>query len=210
MDPIRASLEDRVFDHAYNITLKHEGVYSDNAFDSGGQTYYGIARNFWPRWPGWVEVDKQIRMYGRPKPLVPGSALEFDVREFYRTNFWIGPKYHLLASVFDALAIEVFDSGVNMGVHRSALILQCSLNILNRRGTLWPDIREDGGIGTETMSAVVSALQKRGRDKLYQRVNYYQAKIYIDLMRGNPEKYEEFDGWFNRISVDYREVIKGL
>lgn len=210
MDPIRESLEDKVFNRAYTLTNKHEGVYSDNAYDSGGKTYYGIARNYWPKWPGWAEVDRQIAKYGRPLPLTPGSALEFDVVEFFRTNFWLKPKYHLLASVFDALAIEVYDTGVNFGPQRSTLILQKALNIMNRRGELWPDIREDGDIGPQTMGAVVKALEKRGKDKVYQRVNYYQAKEYIDLMRGNPEKYEEFDGWFNRISVNYRDVVKDL
>ena len=46
--------------------------------DRGGMTYAGIARNAWPKWPGWVKIDAG-EMDGELTGLV---------RTFYKDHFW--------------------------------------------------------------------------------------------------------------------------
>jgi lysozyme family protein len=37
------------FNQAFKITMNNEGGFSDNVNDRGGETWRGIARNFWPK-----------------------------------------------------------------------------------------------------------------------------------------------------------------
>jgi lysozyme family protein len=51
------------FKTAYALTMGHEGIYSNNPKDRGGETYKGIARKFHPSWEGWKAID---RMKNKP------------------------------------------------------------------------------------------------------------------------------------------------
>ena len=64
---------------AFEQIVQLEGGYKLHKVegDRGGMTYAGIARNFWPQWPGWSDIDA-----GRQ----PAAAL---VRAFYHANFWL-------------------------------------------------------------------------------------------------------------------------
>ena len=43
---------DNVFLTAFANTMIHEGGYSVDPGDSGGETYMGISRHHWPDWAG--------------------------------------------------------------------------------------------------------------------------------------------------------------
>jgi hypothetical protein len=45
------------YKEAYKATCKFEGGYANDKNDTGGETYKGIARNYWPKWAGWKTVD---------------------------------------------------------------------------------------------------------------------------------------------------------
>ena len=45
------------FIKSYEITCKHEGGYSFDPDDAGGETYKGISRRFNPQWSGWKIID---------------------------------------------------------------------------------------------------------------------------------------------------------
>ena len=42
------------FKVAFAKTIRFEGGYVNHKADKGGETYKGIARNFWPKWKGWA------------------------------------------------------------------------------------------------------------------------------------------------------------
>ena len=191
------------FETAFRYTILNEisgnKITDDNQFDSGGFTYYGIARNIWPNWEGWKYVDEDKRKYGRPQTFAENPALAKKVKDFYFINFWKGNSLEKVAFLSPSIAVEVFDTAVNGG---GTVLLQKTLNIMNRRGTLWRDIKVDGSIGPITLEVLATALNKRGERRIYRILNAYQGKRYIDLMEGNPAKYEEFIGWFERLSFD--------
>ena len=75
-----------IFEIADALTHKNEGGWNNVSGDRGGETYCGIARNFWPKWEGWLIVD-------RKKPLSNGAiikdpALEILRKKFYKKEFW--------------------------------------------------------------------------------------------------------------------------
>ena len=45
------------FDLAYAPVAKWEGGWTHDSGDKGGETYAGIARAFFPDWPGWHFID---------------------------------------------------------------------------------------------------------------------------------------------------------
>ncbi len=208
------SIHDKVFRRAYEITIggprSHEGGYGKNAFDSGGATYFGIARNHHRTWEGWEIIDQQIESYGAPKSIFEDGYLASLVENFYYEKFWKAPHLDNVAEIFPAGAIEMFDTGVNCGTGTAALILQKTVNLMNRRALYWPDIKEDAAVGPVTLNALKTCINRRGKGRTYNIMNHFQATYYIALMRGRPEKYEEFIGWFNRVDLGYEKYEEGL
>lgn len=100
---------------AYKKTGGFEGGWNHVKGDRGGETYKGIARNYWPKWEGWKIVDKK-------KPLKHGAiikdeALEQHVQKFYKKQFWdvVGGD-----QIEDQnIANTLYDFGVNAGHGRS-------------------------------------------------------------------------------------------
>lgn len=92
------------------FTLSQEGGYSNNRYDSGGETYRGISRVKNPTWSGWQIVD-------RFKPLKRNQVieeLEGSVKEFYYTNYFLAPSFNSLNS--KKVALSLFDFHVNGGL----------------------------------------------------------------------------------------------
>ena len=77
------------FEPAYRIVQKNEGGYLNDPQDHGGETYRGIARNFFPGWEGWKTIDR----YSSPPrilrtgEIINDQILEQQVRSFYY-NLW--------------------------------------------------------------------------------------------------------------------------
>ena len=191
------------FEKSFRFTILHETdgsrVTDNNPFDSGGFTYYGIARKRWPNWSGWRLVDTDIKSHGRPRTTEENPFLGEAVRAFYYQEFWLKPGLDKVAHHSPNVALEVFDTSVNIGSGAGAMLLQRALNLMNRRGTLWKDIKVDGAIGPVTLATLATCLQKRGERLLFRILNFGQGKHYWDLMEKAPEKYEEFIGWFERV-----------
>ena len=62
------------FNKAYAFLVTKEGSLSDHPADYGGQTYFGIARRFWPNWDGWQYVD--ANQWNLAQALVPSFYKE--------------------------------------------------------------------------------------------------------------------------------------
>lgn len=74
------------FKLAYAATMKNEGGYANNPHDRGGETWRGIARNFWGSWPGWKTVDeiKSQKPTSLNLALQKSEALDDLVLKFYK------------------------------------------------------------------------------------------------------------------------------
>ena len=61
------------FATAYAPLAGFEGGWCNVQGDSGGETYAGIARRYWPDWPGWKLIDgeKDHSCMQRTTQLVP-------------------------------------------------------------------------------------------------------------------------------------------
>ena len=118
--------------------LRREGGFVDHPDDRGGPTNFGITS----------EVARAAGWRGPMQALPRDRALNI-----YRRRYWSGPRLDSLAAIAPAVATEVFDTGVNMGVGIAIRFLQRSLNVLNRQQHDWPDVVVDGRIGAATLAA---------------------------------------------------------
>lgn len=112
------------FNPAFQITMGNEGGYANNPNDRGGETYKGVAKNFWPNWSGWPIVDGIIAT--KPpsinQALNNNAQLQTLVLSFYKANFW---DTESLDNINDQqVANQLFDTAVNMGTGIASKFLQ--------------------------------------------------------------------------------------
>lgn len=103
------------FLEAYKVVKFNEGGYRNVSWDKGGETYKGIARNYWPKWEGWKIVDAYKKKYGplKTNQIIKDPVLDGMVHKFFEVNFYIPNNIHLIVN--QTLANLVFDFVMNSG-----------------------------------------------------------------------------------------------
>jgi len=94
------------FNKAVEFVLKHEGGYSNDPHDAGGETNYGISKRAYPN----VDI----------KNLTRDQAIEI-----YKRDYWDKLPNTLPAAVHCVL----FDCAVNAGIGRALRILQAAIKV---------------------------------------------------------------------------------
>jgi lysozyme family protein len=185
------------FNEAYAITAAHEGGYANDPVDRGGETYRGIARVHHPDWSGWKRVDAQRGKTGFPKSLDKDRTLQANVKDFYKRNYW--DRFDGDALPDQAVANELYDTAVNMGVRRAVRFLQSALNLLNRDQRDYKDLIVDGWFGSKTMTALETLLKKdRSSDALVKLMNIQQGARYVEIMARDASQERFARGWIKR------------
>lgn len=183
------------FQKALIATLENEGGYT---IIGGHETYYGIDRSWFPSWHGWKIVDDwkggNIGEGKRDELLVE------PVDSFYRANFWDRFQGDSVAEISDNVALELFDTAVNIGVSFAVRFLQTALNMQNQFGKTYPDIPVDGKLGRGTLNTLKRYLEtqpgsRKGNEQIL--LNCMNGEQYI-YYKGNAQ-HERFRGWFKRV-----------
>lgn len=94
------------FEVAVNRVLDHEGGYSFNPHDPGGETKYGISKRSYPN----VDI----------KNLTLDQAKEIYLRDFWEP---------CAKGLHPALMFQVFDAAVNHGIGNAIRMLQRAVNV---------------------------------------------------------------------------------
>ncbi|OHC96387.1 MAG: hypothetical protein A2792_00090 [Sphingomonadales bacterium RIFCSPHIGHO2_01_FULL_65_20] len=166
--------------------LNREGGFVNHPSDPGGATNWGITQR----------VARANGYQGDMRTLPKATA-----REIYRREYIAKPGFLPIAEVDALVAEEVIDSGVNAGQARAGLWFQQALNVLNRRQADYPDLVEDGKIGTRTIAAFQALRRKRGEQRarilMLKALNGLQFMHYYSLAKGGT-KFEDFMvGWLD-------------
>lgn len=115
------------FEQAFEFVLSHEGGYSDDPKDHGGQTKFGISKAQYPH------ID------------IPSLTLD-QAKSLYLVDYWV--PYHIGDITNQRVANVVFDLLINMGPYRDIQIVQRACNAYGY------DIDIDGKIGPQTLKAI--------------------------------------------------------
>lgn len=178
------------------ITGGNEGGYANNKADNGGETYAGIARNFWPNWNGWAKIDQykddfvKAKANGKTKlslaqwvnasANVASEPVHKMVSEFYKKQFWDVNKLDEFKD--QQLADTVYDFGVNSGINRAAKYLQKVVGV-----------SQDGIIGKDTLKAINS-----GDASIYHGMyNEMRKNFYNSIAKGNQVQF--LPSWLSRL-----------
>lgn len=172
--------------------IAREGGYSNHPSDKGGATNFGITEHI-ARAHGYLNDMKDL-------PRATAEAI-------YLEQYWLGPKFNMIQPTMPRLAIELFDTGVNMGPQKASKFLQRCLNVLNQRTKIYPDLLVDGQLGRMTFFALDHLRQQRGVKQaelvLLRCVDSLQAARYIELAEINPSQEDFVWGWIlNRVGVE--------
>lgn len=185
------------FSLALKKALWFEGRYANDPDDAGGETYRGIARRFWPGWPGWQYLDAL-----KPDPEFP-QILESDIRlglaveMFYEGAFWDRFQGGQIAS--QRIANEVLEQSVHLGVTRAVEFLQRATNLLNRNQRDYPDLAEDGILGPKTLLRVnTQAVNHLWVNSLLKVLSVLQGAHYLERCRQAPAQEKYLRGWLAR------------
>lgn len=190
------------FETAYYITNQIEGGYANDKDDKGGETYRGRSRKFYPEWPGWKIIDSMKTRKDFPGCLDTIPELQVLVKQSYKQIEWNGIMGDNITN--QAIANEVYDNAVNMGVKKSIEYLQRTINILNRnqRSDMYPDIKVDGSMGAKTLEALKICIKKNTANRVLNVINGFQIKHYLTLMEREPVN-EKYIGWFDRVEITW-------
>ena len=167
-----------------------EGGFVDNPDDKGGPTRWGITE----------KVARAHGYTGNMRDLPRETAVAI-----YEADYWTGPRFDQVHAVSPAIAEELCDTGINMGPSVQAKMLQRWLNAFNQKGTLYPDLLDDGQIGQRTLVALKSYLAVRGKDGeavLLKALNSSQGAYYLELAEKREANETFLYGWLaNRVGL---------
>ena len=158
------------FDVALEKLLQKEGGWCNVPGDKGGETYCGISSRSWPAWDGWSIIAK-AKIHTSYENLMP-----------------------------QALADEMLEQAVNLGILRAVMFLQKACNALNfRQGqVLFKDLAIDGVMGAKTLAALESVLTSHSASDVLHCLNLQQGNYYLALAAANPVQRKFLAGWLKR------------
>ncbi|MCE5256054.1 MAG: N-acetylmuramidase [Spirochaetaceae bacterium] len=187
------------FESAFQKTFEHEGGYSNNKADRGGETNYGITKKLFED----AIAHGVISGITDIKDLTPDQA-----RDIYRAYFW--KPLRLDEILNQDIASEIFDTGVNSGPGRATLIAQLALDYLGE------DVKTDGVMGPTTIGLINKWCNKDPR-ALFISLNGFQFINFVAIVeeslieeitrrvKSDDSQHIFSRGWTKRIQ-DYRQA----
>ncbi len=174
------------FELAVKEVFRFEGGYSNDPDDPGGETNHGIT----------IAVARSAGYMRSMKDLTKDEA-----KEIYKKQYWDTLRLDSVNS--QGIALELFDTGVNMGISIPQIFVQKTLNVFNNVGKRWPDIIADGKLGPRTIEMINRATQnKKIEECMIKSLNCKQGNRYEEIVekRESSEKY--MLGWYShRIKI---------
>lgn len=158
-------------------SLKKEGTFSNNKYDSGGKTMYGITES----------VARQYGYTGNISKLTKDIAIEIYSKLYWRKEF----------ELFEENIAEfLFDCNINHGYKGMSIILQKSINYLTKE-----NINVDGYAGNITYTKALTLNQKR----LFVILNAVRCMYYLNICDKNENQEEFIYGWLNK-RIEWNKV----
>lgn len=183
-------------DKSIKEVIDREGgeKYTDRSADRGGPTRFGV-------------TQAKARENG-----YTGDMRNFTYAQayaIYAKDFWDKMRCSEIEALCPALAVWMFDYGVNSGTGNAAKTLQGLLNVLNNRQKLYKDIPEGGLVGTMTMDTLKAFAKVRGAEGVkylsYAFNSLRVSKLYT-IAHNDESQEENFYGWLVRVVSITKQV----
>lgn len=179
-----------------NLLLDIEGGYNNDPSDRGGETYCGISRKFHPSWKGWAIVDETKKQVNVDSFMIENSAIKDMVYSFYKGSYWDISSLDKINSI--NIAFKIFDMNVNLGISRTAGIVQNAINLISQS----TEIKVDNIIGEITSRVINEITNKKEMEDLFINIlTLYQGNTYINLAKDSVSQRKFIKGWINRLHM---------
>ena len=159
------------FEKIFDYLLKVEGGYTNDKYDKGGKTKYGITE----------EDARDFGYKGDMQDLTKDFA-----KNIYLKKYYLGNKLDKVVN--DKMALSVCDFIVNGGAW-GAKKAQAALNELGF------DLRVDGILGKKSLAA----LNEVDENKFLEKYHDLQRRYYRVLAANKPSQKKFLTGWLNRV-----------
>ena len=192
------------FEASFKKCMEFEGEYSNDPQDRGGETYCGIARNFFPKWEGWPYIDDAKKKVGTKPSAISKAvrnieALRDYVKVWYKKEWW---DCWDLDQYQDDVAMEVFEQAVNLGKGGVGKHIQIVCNAFNfdrkTRLPLFEDLVIDNAVGKKTLAAFKIMLQNHDAKSIVHALNCCQGYHYLNLAARKKTQRVFTYGWLKR------------
>ncbi len=192
------------FQKAVSIVSINEGGWNDVTHDRGGETIFGVARNFHPNWNGWVFVDEMANQFGRGSSKFIEKVdndinLKYQSILYFKSQFWDNSSCDDLP---ENIAILVYDMNINSGVSVGQKYLQRTLNEF-----LSNKISEDGKIGPKTLTALSSIMNYKSEIEIINKYIELRYKFYKQIIIKKPTQQKFWKGWVNRLKFIGNQLL---
>ena len=175
----RSAPAEVAFSRALKVILRHEGGFVNHPKDPGGMTNLGVTKATWEGWTGKPATEADMRAL-TPEKVAP----------LYRERYWDELRCDDLPP---ALALCVFDFGVNAGPARAARYLQGLAGAV-----------QDGIVGGATLAAVnawIARVGLSGAVRAYQEARrHYYRRLGTFATFGR--------GWLRRVDETETEALR--
>lgn len=154
--------------------LRWEGGYSNDPYDKGGETNYGLSSRFLKA----RGIDKKV------------SELTMqDVRTIYYTYIWLPSQ----AEKFNDTTVQlfVFDCSVNHGISTAAGLLQRAVDCLT-------PIAIDSIIGKQTIKATNDLINSTSFPLLLELMKLVRGGYYLHIIERDSTQKQFIKGWLKR------------
>lgn len=169
------------FEACLKEILIHEGGYVNNPRDPGGRTNLGVTQRTWEAWTGKPATEAIMR-----------GLTQAKVAPLYRERYWNELRCDDLPP---ALALCVFDFGVNAGPPRSAKYLQSLVGA-----------SRDGKSGPATIAAVRGYEARHGAAEAVRQFQNLRRTYYHQL-----STFPTFGrGWLRRVDAVETAALRML
>lgn len=163
-------MQKNVFDLLFDYILIVEGGYSNDKYDKGGKTKYGI-----------------IESIARKHNLDVKTLTKEDAKEIYYQDYYLKNKIDRMKN--KKIALSVFDWCVNSG----SWGIKKAQQTLNELGY---NLTVDGIVGIKTLHGL-NSVDYIDFLKLYHQK---QREFYNKIVKNNPTQKVFLKGWLNRVS----------
>lgn len=167
--------------------LEKEGGYVHDPDDRGGETNFGVTKT----------TARHYGYEGEMKNLPESFA-----RTIYFSQYISGPNFLQICEVDPHLGEIVVVFGVHSGPNRAGKYLQRLLNILNNNEHWFSDLKVDGRVGMQTISALKEFINLRGLSGRKILAEAYKGLIinfYIELAERDTSQEKYTYGWLKRV-----------
>lgn len=168
------------FEVAIHSVLEHEGYYSNDKFDPGGATKYGISLRFLKGIKEDINLDGEVNIED-----IRALSVE-RAMELYKEHWWDKYRYSQIDN--QELATKIFDLAINMGARQAHKLIQRACRATNNQ------IKDDGYLGEKSFYAI----DKSNPEALLSALRSEAAGFYRAITAKNRNFKKFIKGWLNR------------